>query len=264
MSETAYYDLAYTYDFLTIAIPFVIALAVFYPTYLGMFRRSHHRIRSKRLVAKQTRMLKVLSFLLFLCSVCLMVAYGEFGHDFLIISLIMATLSFTFYAYLHWLIRWICVILHIFLVIIVETTYLRELILQLACYQLGKCRGQSSFNQMAVLETLKLSSGSILVEGKITFPWMCIMFWRTFISIILHYLCILTIMSLSLKLGIVSNKMVELQIEEILERPAEDSATMFSFVKQQFYHKSLAYTKYEKAKQKGKKKDEQPKRRFCC
>jgi len=39
-----------------------------------------------------------------------------------------------------------------------------------------------------------------------------------------------------------------------LERPAEDSATMFSFVKQQFFHKSLAYTKYEKSKgKKGRK-----------
>ena len=63
-------------------------------------------------------------------------------------------------------------------------------------------------------------------------------------------------MALSLKLGIVTNQIVELQIEEILDRPAEDSATMFSFVKQQFFHKTLAYTKYEKTKGKQKKK--------CC
>ena len=63
-------------------------------------------------------------------------------------------------------------------------------------------------------------------------------------------------MALSLKLGIVTNQIVELQIEEILDRPAEDSATMFSFVKQQFFHKTLAYTKYEKNKDKKKKK--------CC
>lgn len=55
-----------------------------------------------------------------------------------------------------------------------------------------------------------------------------------------------------MKLGVISNEELELQIEEVHERPAEDSATMFSFVKQQFYHKSLAYTKYEKSK--GKKK----------
>ena len=84
---------------------------------------------------------------------------------------------------------------------------------------------------MEVLDRIKLGSGSILIEGKIEFHWMNIMFWRTFIAIILHYLCILGLMSLSLKLGIITNKIVETQIEEILERPAEDSATMFSFVK---------------------------------
>ena len=77
------------------------------------------------------------------------------------------------------------------------------------------------------------------------------------VCLICHYLCILCTMALSLKLGIITNQIVEMQIEEILERPAEDSATMFSFVKQQFFHKSLAYTKYEKTK--GKKKQGK-----CC
>ena len=115
---------------------------------------------------------------------------------------------------------------------------------------------------MQILEDLKLSTGSILVEGAISFKWMVILFWRGLTVIVIHYMCILTTMSVSLKLGILSNKIVELQIEEIVERPAEDSATMFSFVKQQFYQKSLAYTKYEKTKRKGKKKDN--KQRRCC
>ena len=109
---------------------------------------------------------------------------------------------------------------------------------------------------MEVLEAIKLTNGSILVDGFITWRWQNILFWRTVVAIICHYLCILCTMALSLKLGIVTNQIVELQIEEILERPAEDSATMFSFVKQQFFHKSLAYTKYEKNKSKKKKK--------CC
>ena len=54
--------------------------------------------------------------------------------------------------------------------------------------------------------------------------------------------------SLSLKLGIINNLHVDTKIEELLDRPTEETATMFSFVKQQFYHKSLAYTKYEKNK----------------
>ena len=65
-------------------------------------------------------------------------------------------------------------------------------------------------------------------------------------------------MSLSLKMGIMSNEIVETQIEEIETRPAQDSATMFSFVKQQFFHKSLAYTKYEKRKGNSKTKKK------CC
>jgi hypothetical protein len=73
------------------------------------------------------------------------------------------------------------------------------------------------------------------------------------VALICHYLAVLTTMSLSLKLGIISNEIVETQIEEILERPAEDSATMFSFVKQQFFQKTLAYTKHEKAKRRAKK-----------
>lgn len=51
------------------------------------------------------------------------------------------------------------------------------------------------------------------------------------VTLVCHYLCILLTMSLSMRLGIITNEIVELQIEEILERPAEDSATMFSFVK---------------------------------
>ena len=167
----------------------------------------------------------------------------------------MAALAFTFYSYLHWVLRWIGAILHAIVIVVIEVQFLRELIMQLACYQIGKCLGKSSFNQMKVLQSLGFSDGSILVEGKISYVWMNVMFWRTFLAMILHYLCILTTMSLALKLGIFENRMLDLQIEEIEERPTEDSATMFSFVKQQFYHKTLAYTKYEKKKREKKKKE---------
>jgi hypothetical protein len=65
---------------------------------------------------------------------------------------------------------------------------------------------------------------------------------------ILHYLAILSTASLSLKLGICSKLKVDSQISEVLQRPPEDTATMFAFLKQQFYHKSLAYTNFEKSK----------------
>lgn len=71
---------------------------------------------------------------------------------------------------------------------------------------------------MQVLERVSLmDQGSILIDGKIDFKWMNIMFWRTFVAIILHYLCILGLMSLSLKLGIITNQVVETTIDEISE-----------------------------------------------
>ena len=67
--------------------------------------------------------------MLFFFSVCIVMAYGLFNNEFLRITLLISTLSFTYYAYLHWIVRWIAVILHIFMIVIVETAYLRELIL---------------------------------------------------------------------------------------------------------------------------------------
>ena len=110
---------------------------------------------------------------------------------------------------------------------------------------------------MKVLEWLEINNGSVLVDGKISSDWAHVLFWRSFLAMTLHYIAILMIGSLSLKLGVVNNLQVDTKIEELLDRPTEETATMFSFVKQQFYHKSLAYTKYEKDKlNKGNKK--------CC
>jgi len=77
---------------------------------------------------------------------------------------------------------------------------------------------------------------------------MNVLFWRTFIVMILHYLAILSTASLSMKLGIFSKLRVDSQIQEVLSRPSEDAVTMFAFLKQQFYHRSLAYTNFEKQK----------------
>ena len=95
---------------------------------------------------------------------------------------------------------------------------------------------------------MKINNGSVLVDGRINWGWQQVLFWRSFTSLMCHYMSILIIASLSLKLGIISNEIVETKIEELTDRPAEDSATMFSFVKQQFFHKTLAYVSYEKRK----------------
>ena len=105
-----------------------------------------------------------------------------------------------------------------------------------------------------MLKALKINNGSVLVDGVITWPWANILFWRSFICLVCHYMAILITMSLALKLGIITQQSVETQIKDIVNRPSEDTATMFSFVKQSFYHKTLAYTNYEKNKDKKRTK----------
>ena len=81
-------------------------------------------------------MLKVIAVFLFFTSVCLLIAYGKFNNEFLRITLTISCLSFTYYSYLHWVVRWISLAIHIFMITVVETAFIRELILQLACYEI--------------------------------------------------------------------------------------------------------------------------------
>ena len=46
------FDIAYTYDYLTIAVPFLIALALFHGVYWGCYKSFTARIRAKNLVAR--------------------------------------------------------------------------------------------------------------------------------------------------------------------------------------------------------------------
>jgi hypothetical protein len=50
----------------------------------------------------------------------------------------MMSIVLTFYAYLHWLVRWVSVAMHVGIVWAFETYYYRELMLQLACYENSK------------------------------------------------------------------------------------------------------------------------------
>ena len=74
-------------------------------------------------------MLKVIAFILLVTSVSLIIAYGKFNNEFLRITLLVSCLAFTYYSYLHWMVRWCSIIIHIFVITVVETSYLRELIL---------------------------------------------------------------------------------------------------------------------------------------
>ncbi len=81
-------------------------------------------------------MLKVIAILLFLFSVTLLIAYGKFNNEFLRVTVTIACLAFTYYAYLHWVVRWLGLALHGFIIGVVEISFLRELILQLACFEI--------------------------------------------------------------------------------------------------------------------------------
>ena len=80
------------------------------------------------------KVLKGISIVLFFTSVMLLVAYGKFNNEFLRITLLVMCLAFTYYSSLHWLIRAISLAIHIFTIVVIETSFMRELILQLACY----------------------------------------------------------------------------------------------------------------------------------
>lgn len=93
---------------------------------------------------------------------------------------------------------------------------------------------------------MKINNGSVLVDGFITWPWANVMFWRTFLAISAGYLCVFFTVSMAMKKGWFMETYHEHKLEEVLHRPPEDTTTMFSFVRQMFYHKTLAYTLHEK------------------
>lgn len=97
---------------------------------------------------------------------------------------------------------------------------------------------------------MHINDGSVLRQGSISWEWMNVLFWRAFLSLLLHYLALLITCSLSLKLGWLTRKQFDSQNPEVLARPPEDTISMFPFVKQPFYHKTLAYTLKEKQRRK--------------
>ena len=87
---------------------------------------------------RQRRGLKVISLLLLIFGIGLVIAHGTFENEFLRITCLVTTLAFTYYAYLHWFIRILAMLFNILTVLILEVCYFRELLLQLACYDIGK------------------------------------------------------------------------------------------------------------------------------
>jgi len=96
------------------------------------------------------------------------------------------------------------------------------------------CAGGNSFDELVVAKGLGINNGSVLVNGKIPYVWQNILFWRSFIVVTLHYICILLTGSISLKLGFVTQTNVESQNPEIIDpHPNDnDTLTIFPFIKQ--------------------------------
>jgi hypothetical protein len=83
-------------------------------------------------------MLRYISAWLFFLGVVPTIVYGKFDNEFLRLSIMIIAISFNMYANLHWLLRACALPIHIFIVLVIETPYLRELLLQVACTDVGK------------------------------------------------------------------------------------------------------------------------------
>ena len=67
------------------------------------------------------------------------IIHGTFENEFLRVTLVMTTLAFTYYSYLHYGLRMLAIIFNCVTVMCMEVLYFRELLLQLACADIGRC-----------------------------------------------------------------------------------------------------------------------------
>ena len=67
------------------------------------------------------------------------------------------------------MIRLIAFALHIVVILGLDYLYLREYLMQLACYVIGQCQGGSTFNEISFLKDIHINNGLVLVNGKISF-----------------------------------------------------------------------------------------------
>ena len=123
--------------------------------------------------------------------------------------------------------------------------------MQCACYAKGMCMGGSSFGQLLPLSNISLNDGQMLNNGHISFFWMQVQFWRAFLCTFIQFLAVLCLLSLCRIVGFVSNQEVSKKMEDIMDRPNDNSIDVFDKVKVPIYQKALAFNKYNKKKNKG-------------
>ena len=92
----------------------------------------------------------------------------------------------------------------------------------------------------------------MLVGGKISYFWMQVNFWRSFCAITLHYVCVLCLLSLCRLQGFFRNIELHQKMEDILDRPSDDTVDIFSKIKQPIFMRALAFNKHNKDRHKVK------------
>jgi hypothetical protein len=141
-----YYDYYKNSPEFTFAAPYIIPFIIFFLWYIYKFYKSSPRLRRKKLVIAQSTLLKVLGILQGIGSPTIIILYGKFSNEFLRICLLIASGMFTYYCPLHVILRWCSVALNWFIIIKVEYPYMKESLMQAACFQAKLCNGGSSFD----------------------------------------------------------------------------------------------------------------------
>ena len=81
---------------------------------------------------------KLLSILTFLLTIIPIVVFGRFDNEFLRLNIIFSSLIFTYFANEHYIIRLLAMSLHVIVLLGLDYLYMREYIMQLACYTKSK------------------------------------------------------------------------------------------------------------------------------
>ena len=100
-----YYSFLYQASWLTQSLPFLIALALFYPLYRFVYLRHSQRTRTKYLVRRQKQLLRALAIIIFFLSVTPVIVHQTFSNEYVRLMIITSALAFSYWAHLHWTIR---------------------------------------------------------------------------------------------------------------------------------------------------------------
>jgi hypothetical protein len=148
MSDGFYYQLFQNATWWILSLPFCISLPLFVIMYRYVYIRHTSRVRTRQLVAAQSNWLKWCAVLLLLLLVPVVVYSADnFQNEFVRILISLSCYAYTYWAELHWLVRLLGLTLHGFVTLFMEAYFYREYLIQLACFQLGKCTFQPTVSE---------------------------------------------------------------------------------------------------------------------